>query len=331
MNSSNFSSARMICFRLGTFAVLTRISISPAPGAEAATVIFSGLMSSIWATVMLSETLAMGPPYDVSPAVWAARVSISASAALSWPKDVIAVPLKSTRMSGTVKPAVLADTTDDIVVLVLLIRLTSVERPVESEVSALTIEDVPVFSVVMDARAMLWPVETTRFWLTAFEMPVLVDVIADLTLLSPTVAVDRELEKIRQMLSSVEICALVEPVVALDCAVDSKVPTDVRDEIRVDSDVTPDSATLWMAEMELASEIWISVLLAWEVLVDSVDSMTVDTLPAVRTAVEALSETARFADSAEEIDVPFEVTADVRTDAETILLTTTTVLSRLEL
>lgn len=120
--------------------------------------------------------------------------------------------------------------------LTLTPRLTSLEMPVEAKVPWLSMDEVPRSITVTWLNPTDAPVETTVAMLVPDETADDTTVNIDFTEETPTVAVDKDADVSSQMLFSVEICAEVEPVVALDWAVDSRVASDVTDDSRVDRD-----------------------------------------------------------------------------------------------
>lgn len=246
---------------------------------------------------------------------------------------MLAVP-KSMMISGSVRLApwaVIADCTDESPVPTLTPRLTSLEMPVEARVAWLSMLDVPVSMTVIWLSAVEAPVETMVAMLVPDETAVETDVIADLTVDMPTVAVDSEDEVRSQMLFSVETWAEVEPVVVFDWAVDSRVARLVTDDSRVDSDWVPDRAALWPIEMELATDSRVEVLTAWLTLVDWVVDSRAETLASSDRSDETTLETEVAEDSTAELDVPSEVPADVIAEVEMTLLTITSELRNEEI
>jgi len=160
------------------------------------------------------------------------------------------------RISGRPRLAPSATTVEitvDRPVLTLTPRLTSLEMPVEASVPWLSMLLVPVLMTAIWLEAVEAPVETTVAMLVPEDTAVDSEVIADLTVDMPTVAVDSEPENSSQVLFSVETCAEVEPVVVLLWAVLSSVPIEVTLESSVDSEVVPDKTTLAAVEIELAT------------------------------------------------------------------------------
>lgn len=146
--------------------------------------------------------------------------------------------------------------------LTLTPRLTSLEMPEDPRRLWLNIEDVPVLMTAICDRAVEAPVETTVVMLVPDDSAEDTTVMIDLTLDIPTVAVDSDEDVRSQMLFSVDTCAEVEPVVALDCAVDRRVASDVTEDSRVDRDWVADSAELWAIEIELVTDSRVEALTA---------------------------------------------------------------------
>lgn len=239
---------------------------------------------------------------------------------------MLVVP-KSIMMSGRfmLEPcAVIADCTDDRVVPTLTPRLVPLEMPVETRVPCESMDDVPRSMTVIWLSPTEAPVETTVAMLVPDETADETAVISDLTEDMPTVVVDSEPEKISQMLFSVETCAWVEPVVVFDWAVDSRVPIDVTDDVRVDREVSPDKAALWATEIELATDCRVEVLTAWLTWLDWVVDSRVETLRSSDKLTDTTLETDVTDDRTAELDVPSEVPADVIAEVETTLLIITT-------
>lgn len=156
----------------------------------------------------------------------------------------------------------IADWTDDSVVLTLTPRLTPLEMPVETSVPWLSVDEVPVSITVIWLSAVEAPVETTVAMLVPDDTAVETETWRDMIVEMPVVTVDSDEEVSSQMLFSVETCAEVEPVVVFDWAVLSRVASDVTPEISVDSDWVPDKALLWAIEIELATDSSVEVLTA---------------------------------------------------------------------
>lgn len=233
---------------------------------------------------------------------------------------------KSMMMSGSNRLAGWAAIVDWRVenwVLSLTPRLAPLEMPVETNVPWLSMLDVPRSMTVIWLRPTDAPVETTVAMLVPDDTADDTAVMSDLTLDMPTVAVDSELEKLSQMLFSVETLACVDVVVVLDWAVLSKVAIEVTLEVRVDSEVRPDRAALCATEIELATEVRVEVLTAWLTWLDWVVLSRVETLRSSDRLVEATLETEVADDSTAELEVPTDVAADVIAEVETTLLTST--------
>ena len=131
-------------------------------------------------------------------------------AALSWATEVMLALPKSITISGSrrlVGCAAIVDCRVENWVLSLTPRLTSLEMPVEQSVPWLSIEDVPRSITVIWLNPTEAPVDTTVAMLVPDDTADETAVISDFTEDMPTVVVDREPEKITQMLFSVETLA----------------------------------------------------------------------------------------------------------------------------
>ena len=138
------------------------------------------------------------------------------TAARSWLNDVMLTFVKSRMISGTVRPTRVADTTEDICVFTLVIRLTVPEIPEDCTVPVLISVEAPVFITVAWLSAVLAAVDRIVSMLVSEETPVLRTVAIDLIVEIPTVAVESEPETCNQALFSVDTWAEVDPVVAFD-------------------------------------------------------------------------------------------------------------------
>lgn len=109
-----------------------------------------------------------------------------------------------------------------------------------------------------------------------------------------------------------------------DCAVDSRVVSEVTPDRRVDSDCTSASVTDCTVESELAMEAWVDACVARETWLDVAVEISVDTLTSSERSVETTLETEVAADRVAETDRPSEVPAEVIAEVETTLLITAT-------
>lgn len=183
-------------------------------------------------------------------------------------------------------------------------------------------DDVPVSITLIWLKPTEAPVETTVAMLVPDDTAEDTEVIDERTVDMPTVAVDSEPEKITQMLFSVETLAWLEVTVVFDWAVDSRVPTDVTLDSRVDSDWVADSALLCWVEIEFATDSRVDVLTAWLTWLDWVVLSRVETLRSSDRLVETTLDTDVAEDRTAELDVPTDVPAEVIAEVETTLLMT---------
>ena len=224
------------------------------------------------------------------------------TAAFSWLNDVMLTFVKSRMISGTVRPTRVADTTEDICVFTLVIRLTVPEIPEDCTVPVLISVEAPVFITVAWLSAVLAAVDRIVSMLVSEETPVLWTVAVDLIVLMPRVAVDSEPETCSHRLASVDTWALVEPVVAFDCAVLSSVASEVTPEVRALKEVAPESRVDCTVDRELSSDSAVDVLTEADRPVDWVVDRSVETLASADTLAETLDDTDTSPESAAETD-----------------------------
>ena len=169
---------------------------------------------------------------------------------------------------------------------------------------------------------------STVAWLVTEDTPVETEVMADFTLDMPTVAVDSELDRISQVLFSIETFAWVDVRVVVDCALESTVASDVTPESRVLSEVAADSAALSCVEIDAASEPRVEVLTEADRPVDWVVDRRVLMLASIDTLADTTLDTEVSADKAAEIEVDSDVAAEVIDDVDTTLLMITNELKK---
>ena len=169
---------------------------------------------------------------------------------------------------------------------------------------------------------------STVAWLVTEDTPVETEVMADFTLDMPTVAVDSELDRISQVLFSIETFAWVDVRVVVDCALESTVASDVTPESRVLSEVAADSAALSCVEIDAASEPRVEVLTEADRPVDRVVDRRVLMLASIDTLDDTTLDTEVSADRAAEIEPLSEVAAEVIADVDTTLLMITNELKK---